>query len=301
MRISTFFYILKQGIVNIYRNKMFSLASILTMSASIFLFGLFFAILMNFQNIVESAQDGVAVTVLFEEATEESAILDVQDQIKDRTGVTEVIYVSAEQAWEEYKEDYFGEQEFLAEGFKDNPLANSANLEVYMTDVSTQEELVTFIEGLPNVRKVNKSEVVADTLSSINVLVGYVSIAIIVILLIVSLFLINNTVTIGINIRREEIAIMKYIGAKDSFVRAPFVIEGLLIGIIGAVIPLAILYFSYEQATEYILVNFQLLENILEFLPVIDVYRILLPVGLALGVGIGFVGSFFTIRKHLRV
>ncbi len=301
MRISTFFYILKQGFVNIYRNKMFSLASILTMSASIFLFGLFFAILMNFQSIVKGAQEGVAVTVLFEDGTEENDIFDVQNQIKDRAGVTDVIYVSSEEAWEEYKEDYFGEQEFLADGFKDNPLANSANLEVYMTDVAGQNDLVAFIEGLDGVRKVNKSEVVADTLSSINVLIGYVSIAIIVILLVVSMFLINNTVTIGINIRKEEIAIMKYIGAKDSFVRAPFVIEGLLIGIIGAIIPLTILYFSYEKATEYILTNFSLLKSILEFMPVIEVYRTLLPVGLALGVGIGFIGSFFTIRKHLRV
>ncbi len=105
----------------------------------------------------------------------------------------------------------------------------------------------------------------------------------------------------GITVRREEIAIMKYIGAKDMFVRAPFIIEGLLIGVVGALIPLGVLYFLYGKAVMYIMVKFSLLRNILEFLPVTEVYRILLPVGLGLGIGIGFLGSFFTIRKHLKV
>ena len=142
---------------------------------------------------------------------------------------------------------------------------------------------------------------VADTLSSVNRLITYVSIAIIAILLAVSIFLISNTVTMGITVRREEIAIMKYIGAKDGFVRAPFVIEGVVIGLIGAIIPLVLLYFMYGKAVSYILTRFNLLNNILDFLPVTEVYKVLLPVGLALGVGIGFVGSFFTIRKHLKV
>ena len=142
---------------------------------------------------------------------------------------------------------------------------------------------------------------VAKTLTSVNRLVGYVSIAIIAILLAVSIFLISNTVTMGITVRREEIAIMKYIGAKDGFVRAPFVIEGLLIGVIGALIPLALLYFMYDKAVAYVMTRFSLLNNIIDFLPVATIYRTLLPIGIALGVGIGFVGSFFTIRKHLRV
>ena len=99
----------------------------------------------------------------------------------------------------------------------------------------------------------------------------------------------------------EEIAIMKYIGAKDGFVRAPFIIEGILIGLVGAAIPLGILYVLYNKAITYILTKFSLLNNILDFLPVGQVYKTLLPVGLLLGIGIGFVGSFFTIRKHLRV
>ena len=170
-----------------------------------------------------------------------------------------------------------------------------------MADVEKQQDVVAFAESLPGVRQVNRSDVVAKTLTSVNRLVGYVSVAIIVILLAVSIFLISNTVTMGVTVRREEIAIMKYIGAKDGFVRAPFVFEGLLIGFIGAIVPLGMLYFMYEKAVQYIMTRFSLLNNIIDFLPVTEVYKTLLPVGLALGVGIGFIGSSFTIHKHLRV
>lgn len=302
MRISTFGYSMKQGVKNIGRNKMFSLASVATMAACIFVFGLFFSIVMNFQYIVHKAEEGVAITVFFDEEATEEEIEDIGEKLREQDGVKEVNYISADDAWEKFKDDYFGESSDLAEGFKnDNPLAGSDNYEVYMTDVASQKDLVKFAEGLEGVRKVNKSDVVANTLNSVNRLVMYVSMAIIAILLAVSIFLISNTVTMGITVRREEIAIMKYIGAKDSFVRAPFIIEGVLIGLVGAAIPLVALYFMYNKAIEYILSKFALLNNILNFLPVREVYQTLLPVGLLLGIGIGFVGSFFTIRKHLRV
>ena len=293
---------MKQGVKNIGRNKMFSIASIATMAACIFLFGLFYSIVINFNYIVEKAEEGVAITVFFEEDATQSQKDKIGDELKTADGVLEVKYISADEAWDKFKGDYFGESGDLAEGFKsDNPLANSDNYEVYMEDVSKQKDVVAFAEGLEGVRKVNKSDVVAKTLTSVNKLVGYVSVAIIAILLAVSIFLISNTVTMGITVRREEIAIMKYIGAKDGFVRAPFVIEGLIIGAVGAVIPLVMLYFMYDKAISYIMTRFSLLNNIVDFLPVATVYKTLLPVGIVLGVGIGFLGSFFTIRKHLKV
>ena len=317
MRISTFGYVGKQGVKNIWRNKMFSLASIATMSACIFLFGLFFSILVNFQYIIKSAEEGVAITVLFNDDATEEQKKEIGEQLESRDDVSEVKYVSADDAWAEFQKDYFGDNPELAEGFKDdNPLAGSDNYEVYMKTVkgdnkdliakskslsATQQDLVKFAQSLDGVRQVNKSDVVANTLSSVNMLVAYVSIAIIAILLGVSIFLISNTVTTGITVRKEEIAIMKYIGAKDFVVRSPFVIEGLIIGLFGAVIPLALLYFLYDKAIVYIMEKFSILKNIITFLPVGNVYIYLLPIGLVMGIGIGFLGSYFTVRKHLRV
>lgn len=302
MRISTFGYSMKQGVKNIGRNKMFSMASIATMSACIFLFGLFYSIVMNFNYIVDKAEQGVAITVFFDEDATQEQKDKIGEDLKKEDGVLEVNYISAEEAWNKFQDDYFGDSKEAAEGFKnDNPLANSDNYEVYMSDVSKQKQVVSYAEELDGVRKVNKSDTVAKTLTSVNKLVGIVSAAIILILLAVSIFLISNTVTMGITVRREEIAIMKYIGAKDGFVRAPFVFEGLLIGVIGAIIPLVMLYFMYDKAVSYVMTRYSLLNNIVDFLPVMRVYRTLLPVGIALGVGIGFLGSTFTIRKHLKV
>lgn len=296
---------------------MFSLASIATMSACIFLFGLFFSILVNFQYIIKSAEEGVAITVFFNDDATEEQKKEIGEQLESRDDVSEVKYVSSDDAWAEFQKDYFGDNPELAEGFKDdNPLAGSDNYEVYMKTVkgdnkdliakskslsATQQDLVKFAQSLDGVRQVNKSDVVANTLSSVNMLVAYVSIAIIAILLGVSIFLISNTVTTGITVRKEEIAIMKYIGAKDFVVRSPFVIEGLIIGLFGAVIPLALLYFLYDKAVVYIMEKFSILKNIITFLPVGNVYIYLLPIGLAMGIGIGFLGSYFTVRKHLRV
>lgn len=296
---------------------MFSLASIATMSACIFLFGLFFSILVNFQYIIKSAEEGVAITVLFNDDATEEQKKEIGEQLESRDDVSEVKYVSADDAWAEFQKEYFGDNPELAEGFKDdNPLAHSDNYEVYMKTVkgnnkdliakskslsATQQDLVKFAQSLDGVRQVNKSDVVANTLSSVNMLVAYVSIAIIAILLGVSIFLISNTVTTGITVRKEEIAIMKYIGAKDFVVRSPFVIEGLIIGLFGAAIPLALLYFLYDKAVVYIMEKFSILKNIITFLPVGNVYIYLLPIGLVMGIGIGFLGSYFTVRKHLRV
>ncbi len=301
MRFGTIRYSVKQGIRNIARNRMFSIASIATMAACIFLFGIFFSIITNFNYIVEKAEEGVAIVVLFDEDATDKQVEKIGNKLRNFEGVLEVKYVSSDEAWEEFQKSYLGDNPELAEGFKDdNPLANSDNYEVYLETVERQDEVVEFAESLKGVRKVNRSDVVAKTLENFNRLLTIISVAIISILLVVAIFLISNTVSMGITIRKEEIAIMKYIGAKDSFVRAPFIIEGILIGLVGASIPLLIIYYAYGRVIDSIMEKFSILNTIMDFLSVGQVYKTLLPVGLALGVGIGFIGSFFTIKKHLR-
>ncbi|MBQ9927343.1 MAG: permease-like cell division protein FtsX [Lachnospiraceae bacterium] len=298
MRISTFFYTIKQGIINIFRNKWFSLASIATISACLFLFGLFFAILINVDSIVKTAQEGVSVTIFFDEGISEERIVEIGEMIDKRPEVSKKRFISAEEAWETFKVDYLGE---YSDGFTENPLEDSASYEIYMNDVSLQPALVTYLEGVEGIRTVNRSEVTAASLTGINALLAYVSIGIIAILFAVSIFLISNTVTIGISVRKEEIGIMKYIGATDFFVRSPFVIEGMLIGAVGALIPLGIIFVIYNHVIEYIVTEFASISNLLAFVPVEKVFGQLLPVSLIMGIGIGFLGSITTVRKHLKV
>ena len=303
MRISTIAYILKQGFKNIWRNLRFSLASIATMSACIFLFGLFLSLLMNFRYIVHSAEEGVAVIVYFDEGTKQEQIDQIGSEIDKRPEVSKMEYISADEAWDEYKNIYLDGDEDMADGFKDqdNPLANSARFDVYLKEVESQADLVEHIESLEGVREVKQSKEAADMLSTFNKLVGYVSLVIILILLAVAFFLINNTITMGISIRQEEIGIMKLIGATDFFVRVPFVIEGILLGTIGAALPMGIIYMIYEKAVEYVITRFNILGGFLQFLDVWEVFRYLLPIGVGLGVGIGLIGSIVSLRKHLKV
>ena len=297
-RISTFFYTLAQGFAGIFRNKWFSLASIATIGACLFLFGLFYAIVMNFQHIVKTAEEGVSVTVFFKEGTTEERMTEIGDMILQRPEVADINFISADEAWESFRGDYF---EGYNDGFTENPLANSANFEIYLSDVSLQNDLVVYLESINDVRMVRRSEITATTLTGVNMLIGYVSIGIIGILLAVSVFLISNTVTIGISVRKEEINIMKYIGATDFFVRAPFVIEGIIIGIIGATIPMAVIYLLYNYVLSYITERFEVISGLLNFISVQEIFSTLAPVSLIIGVGIGFLGSFTTVRKHLRV
>ena len=302
MRFNTIGYCFKQGFKNIWRNKLFSLASMATMAACIFMFGIFFCIVQNFQHFVREAEEGVAVTVLFDEGTTEDEILEIGQGLTKRDGVSEVVYVSADEAWKSYQEKYFEGNPEVAEAFvDDNPLANSSNLEIYMKDISKQDDLVTYIESLDKVRKVNRSDSVASMLTDFNRLVSYVSVAIIGLLLAVAIFLINNTVAIGISVRREEIGIMRLIGAKNSFIKAPFLIEGIVIGLVGAIFPLILLYFLYNKLITYVGTQFTGLSNVMDFLPAAQLFQTLLPVGMALGVGIGFLGSIVTIQRHLKV
>lgn len=302
MRLSTIGYCFKQGFKNIWRNKLFSLASLATMAACIFMFGIFFCIVENFQNFVREAEEGVAVTVLFEEGTTETEIMEIGDLITKREGVKEVYYVDAETAWENYQKIYFKDAPELADAFvDDNPLANSANLEIYMKDISLQQDLVDYISSLEHVRKINRSDQVADILTGFNRLVSYVSVAVIGLLLAVAVFLISNTVAIGISVRKEEISIMRLIGAKNSFIKAPFLIEGVVIGAVGSILPLGVLYYLYNRMVLYVAMKFDMLADVMKFIQVNELFRTLLPVGMALGVGIGLFGSIFTIQRHLKV
>ena len=295
-------YSLRQGLVNIWRNKMFSLASMATMSACIFLFGLIFIIVINVQEIVHDAEQSVTITVFFDEGISDERIDEIGDEILSLDGVIGLKFASAEEALEEYIDEYMAGNETAAEGLgEDNPLINSANYEVYMEDISDQSDLAEYIEGIENVRQVNQSVIAANILTDFNKLLAYASIVVMAILLAVAIFLISNTIRVGIAVRADEISIMKLIGASNLFVRAPYMIEGIIIGLVGSILPLVLLYFMYQKIVSYVMTNFSFLADIMSFLTVQQVYFYLVPVSLLLGAGIGFLGSAITVRKHLKV
>ena len=301
--IGKMFYTIRQGFKNIIRNGLFSLASVGTITACLFMFGIFYCIVANFQHMLREAESNVGVTVFFDEGLSESQMLDIQKLLDARDEVSSTNYISPEEAWEIMKEQYFpdGDSGILSGLDEDNPLADSASVQVYLKDTSRQTELVSYIESLDGVREVRASDIVADSFTNFSRLIGYISLGVILILVFVAIFLISNTVMIGITVRKDEIAIMKYIGATDLFVRGPFIIEGMTIGLIGSAIPVILLRVLYPRVVEFVLGHFSILNRLLTFLDVNSIFNVLIPVSLGIGLGIGFIGSYLTLRKHVRV
>lgn len=303
MKINTLRYSFKQGFINIRRNLLFSLASIGTIIACLFLFGVFYAVVLNMRNEVKMIEDSLTVTVFFEKGTDEQRIQEIGDEINSISNVETINYVSADVAWKGYVDDvYNGDMNYVQNIFgDDNPLEDASSFEITLKDISRQEETVKTIKAIPNVRKVNSSDGTANSLNSISKLVGYASLSLIIILLLVSMFLISNTITIGISVRKEEIAIMKLIGAKDSFVRTPFLVEGVMIGIIGSVIPIIMLFFMYDAVVDYLTGHYNVVANLINFVPTVNVVKGMAPIALLLGIGIGIIASTVTTHKHLHV
>ena len=302
MRISTFWYCLKQGIINICRNILFSLASIATISACIFLFCLFFALIANVQNVAKTAETTVGITVFFDEDMAEDQILAAGDVIRGWEEVREARYISAAQAWENFKTEYFEGMEELAEGFADdNPLSGSASYEIFLNDIEEQDKIVERLEGMEGVRKVRYSSTAVAGLTSAGKMVGAMSAVIICVLLAVAVFLISNTISVAAAFRRRENEIMRLIGATNYMIRAPFVVEGVLLGALGAAVPLAGMYVLYQKAVIYIGEHYQMLAGMFEPIPLGDIFPYMAATAGCLGVGIGFFVSYFTIHRHLKV
>lgn len=302
MRIRTFFYCLKQGIVNLCRNSLFSLASVATISACIFLFCLFFALTANVENGAKRVQATVGITVFFDRSLPREEIEAIGEQIGAWPEVKELSFVSSEEAWETFKGQYFEGMEELAEGFEDdNPLAGSASYEIFLEDISKQSEIVERLEAMDGVRRVRYSSTLAEGFTTMGKMIWVLSALIIGVLLAVAVFLISNTISVTAAFRRQENEIMRYIGASNYMIRAPFVVEGVLLGFLGAAIPLVGMYFLYQKGVSYLKEQYGLIVGLLEPLPLEILYPYMAGGAMVLGVGIGFVVSFFTIRRHLKV
>ena len=171
----------------------------------------------------------------------------------------------------------------------------------YFNEIEDQSTIADRLSSLTGVRKVNQSEVTANALSDVGKIVGIISLVIGVVLFLVSVFLISNTITTGITMRSEEIKIMKYVGATDFFVKSPFVFEGVIIGLIGAIIPLIILFFVYRSALTYIMSQFNTITDAFSLMPASQIFALLIPVALVLGAGIGIIGSSIATNKYIKV
>lgn len=297
----SFFYNIGQGFKNIRRNRMFSIVTVMTMTTCLFLFGVMFFLVMNLNYMIREAESNVGITIFFDEGTTGEEILGLQQKISAMEGVKNVTYTSPETAWEQFKKNYLTKPELLESFGEDNPLENSASFEVFFDTVEHQEKLIDDIKILPRVRQVNDTRQLVKTLTHANRIISISSSVLIVLLLVISLFLISTTISVGVSVRKNEISIMHLIGATDHFIRAPFIVEGMTLGLLGAAIPLSVLYLVYYKVIALIGEKFSgLFTSGMDVVAVNDIFVRLSPLLVGIGVGLGFLGSFFTMNKELR-
>ena len=295
------FYNIGQGLKNIRRNRMFSFASVLTMTTCLFLFGVVFFIVTNLRLMIREAESNVGITIFFNDDITETEKAELLNRITAMEGVKSVKYISGEAAWKNFIKNYLTDPELLESFGDENPLEKSSSFEIFFETVEDQGKLVDDIKVLPKVRQVNDTSALVKTLTRTNRIISISSSVLIGLLLVIALFLISTTISVGVSVRKNEISIMHLIGATDRFIRFPFIVEGITLGLLGAAIPLAILYLVYYKVIEFIGTKFTgLFSSGMDVVSVYDVFAQLSPLIVGIGIGLGFLGSYFTMNRELR-
>lgn len=302
MSLRTLSYSFSQGLQNLFKNGWMSVVSIMTIAINVFVIIVFYTVVTNINFMMTEFEKNIGVAVFFEDNTTEEQILALKSEVEKRSEVYRVEYISAEAAWESFKEQYFGQKEELLVGFgSDNPLAKSASLQISLADISKQGTLVQVLESETIVRYVRETRDVTHVVEALNKLVTYVSLGLLIILILLALFLISNTIRLAVTLRNEEISIMRYIGARNMMIRGPFIVEGILIGLIGASLPLVLFYYTYPEVVIQIQKSYAILSEYLIFLSRDRILQLLIPISLGSGAALGYLGSRITVGKYLKV
>lgn len=295
MKIKTFRYFFKEGIVSIKKNRIMSLASVSTVAAALFIFGIFMLIVVNVNQIISTVENEIEIRAFLKEDVTTLEKQQIEKDIKSIDGVKEVKFESQEEALENFKED-LGEKADLANGLElENPLPASFIIKVNQPEnVSTVSAKLKSQSGI---EKVNDGHEMVETIINVTGFIRVTSILLMVILGVISISLISNTIKLTVFARKREIGIMKYIGATDWFIRWPFIIEGMLMGLIGALISILILGAGYKYGVNVVSES----QMIFSLVPANEIIYTLGWQFSIIGILIGGIGSLLSIRKFLVV
>ena len=299
MRYNVLTYLIGEGISNIFKNKKQAATSFGTMCVIMIFFGICFMLVGNFNNFIKQVESVQGIQVYITKGATDDEVKTLGEQIKALNGVNTVEFVSKEEGLQHMK-DKFGEKSYLLDIYDESNVIPDSYV-VTLTDLSLSSTVQTEINELQNVKKITSSDETAETLVRIAKGVKIGSYIIIIALVCVSVFIISNTIKLTVYARRKEISIMKYVGATNSFIRWPFVVEGIIIGIISGAISLAIiagLYIAISQNVGFVSFLSKIGLSLLDFS---DMFNLIFIVYLGLGVGIGILGSSLSMRKYLKV
>ncbi len=299
MKYNIFGYLIGEGFSNVFKNKKSTGASLMIMCATMIIFGIFLILGENINHFVSEVESAQGIQVFINNDATQEQMDTLGEQIRALDGVSTVEFVSKEQALEQMKER-FGEQQDLLDGYEENNIFPASYI-VTMTDLTRSEEIQNQILTFENVKKITSRDETVSTLIDLANGIKIVTGVILALLIIISVFIIANTIKLTVHARRKEISIMKYVGATNGFIRWPFIVEGMIIGIIASLISIVIVGVAYNFIVQSMVSS--------EFMQVInmslvsfnDMFSSIIFVYMLLGIGIGAVGSVISMRKYLKV
>lgn len=295
MRIS---YTLKETCKNLWRNRLMSLASITSVTATLLILGIVFVLVTNITNFSQAAKDQVnGINIYLEDQLDKEQVVEIGENIHTLEGVKTVAFKSKAEALKKMKEDW-GQEGYLLDDLDKNPFPNSYEIE--LLDISYTEAIVNKLNSINGIEEVKYHQDIVEKIISISLYIRNVGLILIVILIIISIFIINNTIKLALNSRKREISIMKYVGATSWFIRWPFILEGAILGLLGACIGTWLIHLIYNYT--YSLLSSEFYSLIAAYIIDVDtLLRDILILFAVIGTGIGALGSLTSIRKHLNV
>ena len=299
MKYNVFSYLIGEGFRNVFKNKKSTMASLMIMCATMIIFGVFFIVGENINHFVSEIESEQGIQVFIDNDATEQEVQQLGEQLKKINGVNTVEYMSKEDALNQMKER-FEEKEYLLEGYEENNIFPASYI-VTLTDLTLSSQVQGEISGLPNIKRITSGDETINTLIDLANGVRIVTAVILALLIIISIFIIANTIKLTVHARRKEISIMKYVGATNNFIRWPFIVEGILIGVLAGIISLLLVGGVYNIVAEKI-VNTDFMQIIqMSLLNFSDMFSLIVIVYLILGIGIGVLGSTISMRKYLKV
>lgn len=300
MRPSTIRYFLKEGFSGLKKNLLMTVASIIAVAACISIMSFSYCVVSNLQYMLDQMEDSIGISVFLKGDLTSEDIENMKTTISGLDHVTNVTYISPADALDQLKEQWGADEDiFIGLDDTNNPLSHSFQVE--LDQIESQDAVLAELQKIEGVDKVEYGQSLSEMLISVSNVFQVAGILVMLVLGVISVMIIINTIRISVMNRRVEINIMKYVGATDWFIRWPFIIEGIIIGLIGAILPMLVGMPMYGKTVSLFYNHIPFVENFVRFRVVGDVFSFVLPAALIFGILLGVVGSVTSIRKHLQV
>lgn len=299
MKYNIFGYLIGEGFSNVFKNKKSTGASLMIMCATMIIFGIFLVLSQNINHFVSEVEAAQGMQVFIKNDATSEQVKEMGEKIRQLEGVNTVQYVSKDDALNQMKEK-FGDKKDLLAGYEENNIFPESYV-VTLTDLKLSKQVEEEINKMDYVKKITSKDETVTTLLNLANGIKIITGIILILLVIISTFIISNTIKLTVHARRKEISIMKYVGATNGFIRWPFIVEGMIIGIIASIISIVIVGGAYSLLAEQ-LVNSQFMQKInMSLVSFSDMFSSIIFVYMLLGIGIGIIGSMISMRKYLKV